>query len=64
MQLFRMIKFNKFGLFAVDFMLNKDGDGQAGEDVASSMSGRWVIPRTVPKRGAILNWAIPPANRV
>lgn len=47
-----------------DLMLNKDSEGSLPADIEKEIVSRFYIPRTTPKRGAILSWAIPAANRL
>lgn len=44
-------------------MLNKDMEGPIPADIEKEIVSRFYIPRTT-KRGAILSWAIPAANRL
>lgn len=45
-------------------MLTKDMEGSSPADIEKEIVSRFYIPRTTPKRGAILSWAIPAANRL
>ncbi|XP_055697880.1 uncharacterized protein LOC129798647 [Phlebotomus papatasi] len=44
-----------------NFMLNREGL-EGSEDIGGT--SKFYFPRTLPKRGALLSWAIPAANRV
>uniref|UniRef100_A0A336MDC1 CSON015527 protein n=1 Tax=Culicoides sonorensis TaxID=179676 RepID=A0A336MDC1_CULSO len=46
-----------------NLMLNKDMDGSIPPEIEKEIVNRYYFPRTTPKRGAILSWAIPAANR-
>ncbi|GAB0096550.1 uncharacterized protein DMENIID0001_120740 [Sergentomyia squamirostris] len=54
--------FGKRGNTFKNYMLNRDG-AEGIDDVVSAAS-KIYFPRTIPKRGALLSWAIPAANRV